>query len=153
MAMSGPNILQPRPDAAPFASADAEPTLSPGGTPSRRPRTPRTPRPPRDPYRFSGVGIAAGTATIVNLLSASVLGTQLSGFLGSNASDHWSQLPTVVFVGLVVLFLSLAVALVTTVVLGKRGGSSARTALIFGLLLLLPPTGVAFYVVNQTLMK
>jgi hypothetical protein len=134
MAMSGPIILHERSDSSSTSGAPGPSGLKPRLTPG-------------DPDRASMLGIAAGIATVVNLLASSVLGTQLSGLIGSNEFTGTSV------VSLVVTFASLAAAIVLNLLLSKRGGASARNAMILGLMLLLPPTGVGFYVVNQTLQR
>jgi hypothetical protein len=164
MAMSGPIILHQRsnselppagfPPPAPSSSAAQPPSPSPEPAPPTStssgvsgPSGLKPRRTPGDPYRVSRLGIAAGIATALNLVASSVLGTHLSGLIGSNEFT-WTSL-----ISLVVTLTSLVAAIVLNVLLSKRGASSARNAMILGLMLLLPPTGVAFYVVNQTLQR
>jgi hypothetical protein len=124
-------------DAKPVDAKPVDPAVPPSGLKPRRT--------PGDPYRVSNLGIAAATATGIYLLAASLVGTQLSGLLGSNVFS------AVFVVLLVVTLVTLAAAVVLDVLLGRRGGPSSNSAMILGLMLLLPPTGVIFYLVNRSL--
>ncbi|PRY64687.1 hypothetical protein B0I08_11272 [Glaciihabitans tibetensis] len=142
MTTSGPALRHERPDASEKRTADTE-QASGGPASAGQSSAEQT---SAGYSRLSGLGLVAGTVTALYLLSAVILGSQMSGLLGSNDFSA-------VFVTFFVLTMTaLPIAIVLDVLLSQRGEPSSRTSLILGLLLLLPPTGVAFYVVNQSLL-
>jgi hypothetical protein len=94
----------------------------------------------------SRLGFFSGISTFVYLLAAVVIGVEVSGLLGLDSTGLY-------LATFCVAMLALAVAVVLDIILGVRGGEGMRTAAISGLLLLLPPTAVAFYLVSGSAMR
>jgi hypothetical protein len=88
----------------------------------------------------------SGISTFVYLLAALVMGAEVSGLVGLESLG--------LYLGtFCIAMLALAAAIVLDIRLGLRGGEAMLTAAISGLLLLLPPTAVVFYLVSGSAMR